>query len=161
MSSLTCLICGEFMGFNQEIFPHKCLPKWSVRFLESDHCVTVYASNKYEAAEKAVEKYEADGADYPCLGGSSEIVDVTGDDGTTAQLSVSGEAVPTYYASDIADPTRADERTTTTPCTYCAAPVPVPEMGAPTEGGPPMCAWCRVVRDDVRDVTVTAKEERG
>lgn len=55
---------------------------------------------------------------------------------------------------------RADERTTTTACTYCGSPVPVPEMGAPTEGGPPMCAGCRAVRDDVMDTTVTAKEEQ-
>lgn len=58
----------------------------------------VEAFDQSSAAERFVEKYESESADYPVAGGNATVDVVVADDSGEAVFSVSGYAKPVYQA---------------------------------------------------------------
>lgn len=69
-------------------------------YMGSDDFKVIEAFDHEQAAEKYAEYYDSDG-DYSVVGGSNILVKVEGPDGDARFLSVSGESVPSYNASDV------------------------------------------------------------
>jgi hypothetical protein len=62
-----CKTCGEFIFTYSGVRPHKCPPTWLVKIPDwhdeddADDAFTVFARDKGQAAEKAVERYDEQG----------------------------------------------------------------------------------------------------
>jgi len=82
---------------------HQCPPTFEVLIEDyhgDDDGIKVSAFDAEEAAEKAIEEWDAEG-DYTCAGGSEVNVTVKGSDGSVKKFVVTAEACPEYYASEI------------------------------------------------------------
>jgi len=102
MSDNWCKICGEYTYGAS----HKCPPSWVVWcpdcHEEEEDGRKVFASDPGEAAEKWAEENDRDSAEYLIVGGSPATVLVKrfGSDDPPTRWMVSGEAVPTYSATE-------------------------------------------------------------
>lgn len=101
MSEYFCPKCDGYNGFKPEL--HKCPPTWEV-FVEDYHGdddgIEVCAHDAEEAAEKAIEEWDAQG-DYTCIGGEEITVTVKGSDGSIKKFYVTGRSSPSYYATEV------------------------------------------------------------
>jgi hypothetical protein len=101
MSDSFCSSCGEYILYKAE--NHQCPPVWEV-FIEDydeDEGRKVMAWDEEEAAEKAVEQWDAESAEYACVGGDEIKVTVKGN-GELKKFIVTGEGVPRYHAIEVA-----------------------------------------------------------
>lgn len=67
--------CPECRGYLYTSVPHTCLPSYAVHFPEYGDEIQVRASDAKEAAEKAVDRWDAEG-DYVCVRGEETLVEV-------------------------------------------------------------------------------------
>lgn len=98
-----CKECGDYI-----ITPsHKCPPIFEFHHPYWDDWVSIRARDHESAAEKFGELF--DNGDYTILNGSTETVSIRDSDGVIKRFTVSGEAVPQYYAREICDDDEKEE----------------------------------------------------
>lgn len=97
-----CGVCGQW-----DVGPHRCKPKFEVWCEEAgqpeEDAGVFYASDAEEAAERWAEDDDISSADYSIVSQRSEPVVSVRDcrDGEVKLFRVTGEAVPSYSASEI------------------------------------------------------------
>ena len=92
-----CQTCGQFGWAGS----HHCPPLWDVVIDLYDVHVSVYAYDAAGAAEKAVEQWEWESAEFLVAGGQDVEVSITDRDGEVIHFTVSGESVPQYSAHEV------------------------------------------------------------
>lgn len=96
-----CGTCGELMLFPDS---HRCPPEWEAWSPDEgrgeEDAMVVRGRDAYEAARQFAERSDSDG-DYGILRGREATVFVrpAGRDCPPVRYRVTGESVPTYYAS--------------------------------------------------------------
>lgn len=95
-----CKKCGEWCMYEDS---HNCPPIFEVQHLGyhcDDEWEEIRAIDEKEAAEKWAEKDDIDSAEYSIVSGSPAEVNVRKKGETTyTSYTVTGEGVPTYYAT--------------------------------------------------------------
>jgi hypothetical protein len=97
-----CPKCGEYI-FEYEQNHHKCKPcflVWGVDDAE-ENAYKIHACDEESAAEKWAEDDDCNSAEYSIVSGDTAEVFVKSPNGTIKKFEVSGEAIPTYTASEI------------------------------------------------------------
>lgn len=110
-----CPKCKAWVYYHDK-FNHKCLSLWLVQCSEyDDEWKEIYASEESYAAESWAEEYDADSHDM--MDGETIVVRVKPHEdnthynmriGNVKTFECSGEAVATYYASEIDDDRAGD-----------------------------------------------------
>jgi len=101
MSDSFCSKCDQYNGYKPEF--HKCPPLFEVLIKDyhgDDDGMQVNAYDAEEAAEKAIEDWDAEG-DYTCIGGEEINVTVKSSDGSVKKFVVTGESCPSYHATEV------------------------------------------------------------